>query len=267
MRKTTIFLLAMILGIASLTSCLDGKNVQSGYALGVYDADGGYFSQSLFHSTVGPLYAPSMNTYMQSGESFLVYYNCDFDAPENSSAMLQTNNYYTVTISNYSKLPQTTAMSYMSDTSTVMDNEIPLLSGYYNNNGALVNTTSDSYLFLPHTLPQASDVELDWSMCYGNYSGQPTVVGAERFYDLYIRATKTTTKLSKSQNEFQVCYRIGSFLRDAAYNERNQEYFNAETSKFNVRIFWVSSVSNGKLAWSSAVQSMFVASFLDEEGY
>jgi len=252
MKRISLFLCLITLCLISQTSCLDGSNEISGYALGVFRLYGSNTSNPLspvFKSTVGDIYSSNMNSIMNDGKCYYIYYTFSSDDPENTSAMIALNGYSTITLRQYEDVDSYSAYSVVTDISQALPDEVPLTSGYNKNNAAYV----DGYLFMTHTTVLPEDVKLDWNLSY-EYASMPTVDDYnDRYYDLYLRATKlNNSDKTVQQVSFMNAYNLKTFLTEAAGREQG-----TGATSFKIRINYVSAISElGILTWSNVVEEL-----------
>lgn len=267
MKKLFLLFNSMLFSIICLTSCLEGNNETTGQALGVFSAYGGKNFNPVFISNVGNVYSPNMSSLMEDERCYFITYKFQSDLPENSAAMVAANGYATVTILDRQELDGYPLMSYRSDTSTVLLDETPLISGYVSGGISYV----PGYLFLQHSVRQASDARLDWEMSY-DYSTTPTIESGMRYYDVFLRATiKVEGTKSAEDVSYLNAYHVDNFLTNAAYNEKayleNSGSYNANSSKFTLRINYVSAINDTQITWTRSSVDLNIYTFiLSSEG-
>ncbi|MDR3252197.1 MAG: hypothetical protein LBT35_01330 [Tannerella sp.] len=262
------FFFSMLFSIICLTSCLEGSNETSGQAIGVFSAYGGKNFNPVFISSIGNVYSASMNTIMEDARCYFISYKYQGDLPENSAAMVMANGYSTVTLMECEEIDNYPFTPYRSDTSTVLPDETPLISGYAQNGISYV----PGYLFLQHSALQAPDARLDWELSY-DYSTTPTVESGLRYYDVFLRATvKIEGTKSAVETSYLNAYHVGNFLTDAANSEKsrleNTGAYNPNSSTFTLRINYVSEINDTEITWKRSSVDLSVYSFsLTSEGY
>jgi len=268
MKKVFLFLCTALVGIISLNSCLEGSNESSGQAVGVYSAYGSKNFSPVFFSTIGNVYAPNMPNNFTDQKCYYIAYSYSADVPENSAAMVELNGYSTITMTAFVPIADYYLKSSLTDTTIVLDNELPLVSGYEAGGSAYVQ----NYLFMTHVIKIPANTVLNWDMSY-NYSTMPTVENDKRYYDLFVRATKTTEGNNTGEVDTSVlnAYYVGSFLQYAAQREMSLlgNSYSAGTSKFTLRINYVSDISeDSKLTWKSATEeNLLIYEFLPTTEY
>lgn len=242
MNRLGLYLTGFFLSIFFLTSCLKGSNVQEGWVCGVISVGGQLGMSAILKTPTGDLYSSNLVSAINNGDVYyddclLVYYRLDSDLPENGSNVVETNGYYTVSVLQYIKLEKFFLRSYLTDISTVLPGEKPIVDGFVS--GDYI----DKYLFITQIANHQSDMELQWEMSY-DYSSMPTDNESnKRFYDLYIRATvkKESTNNSKSDVQYFNAYYMNDFFMQAATIEKTHlgSNYNPNSSKFNVRFNYV----------------------------
>ena len=260
MKKFGLFLIASVFSVFCLTSCLEGNNVSEGYALGVLQ----YSSEShtyVLNSTLGLVSAPNLNA-LDLNECYYFYYKLDLDLPENATAVVQANGYHTISLVGHQKIDKYDLSPSLTDTSRVMNGEVPVHDAYESGNPYI-----DEYYFISQIVNMPSDLQLTWNMSYDS-DMEPVVENGERYYDVFIRATKKNSS-EKSDEKLQHlnAYYVRDFLKNAASKERNAlgSSYSEHSSKLRIRFNFVSEISEeGKLTWKSktAEDSILVVHFL-----
>ncbi|MDR0699934.1 MAG: hypothetical protein LBG28_12100 [Tannerella sp.] len=264
MKKLTLFLLITLVAVVSFTSCLEGDNTSTTYSVGVLDYSRNY-TTPVMKTLSGDFYGPELNALITSGNMevgecwyFQITYNSDL--PENSPEMVEINGYYTVSIYPIAKADKYYAAPYLTDTSEVMTNELPVSEILYNN--ALVGY-AEGYLFITHVVNHEADLRLDWNISYDS-DDMITEENGVRNYNLFIRAVKSTTgddgKSGTNQSHFNA-YQLKDFLDKAARNERDEAGINATiTIKFN----YVSEIKESEIIWKSTTAGVPAALFVSD---
>ena len=268
MKKLGFFLIASLLAVFSFTSCLGTSNVLEGQGIGVLEYNnGGYL---ILKSNLGHVHANNLEALMLSGNMsvnncYLFAYRHDSDLPENSPAMIEINQYETISLLDYIEIPKYYTSSVVTDISKALEDEVALTDVYNTGNPYIPN-----YYFIWHVVNQQSDLELDWLMAY-DYNNIVTTENGIRYYDIYIRAIakNSTDKTSKIETVHLNAYNTGPYLSYIASQEKTAlgGSFNPETSRINIRFNFISSINEAtkEITWSSKIISDFyIASFINE---
>jgi hypothetical protein len=248
---------------------MKGSNVWEGGLIGVVNLSEKNFITPVIKTAYnGDLYSPTLITLINDGS--FNYGDCGFfviridsDLPENSPTAVESYGYQTVTILNQGKIPRY-ELKYGLDTSTILLNEVPIVSAYV---APIIEYVAGN-LVLEHVVNIPDDWVLSWDMSYNPM--MPITEGSNRYYDLYLRAqvSKESNKTTKTDTKFTNVYYLKNFLTSAANAEKS--YLGAsytETgSRFTVRINFPLSIdtSTNTIKWSSnQIDNFFyVSSFL-----
>ncbi|MDR3250040.1 MAG: hypothetical protein LBT42_00035, partial [Tannerella sp.] len=265
MKKLSLFIVMTLMSVLWLTSCLEGSNVEQNVTIGVLDY--GNTFEPVLKTNGGNVYSPNLNTLialqeMEIGGCYYFQYSLDRDLPENSANAVTANGYFTVTLlSNPQKIPQYYLSSYLTDTASVLPDEIAVLSGCDGMDYV------ERRLIMQHTVSHPSDFELNWSLSYDHSTMMPTEDNGQRYYDLFLRATvsKRGDKTVASENTPVNAYNIDNYFEDVAYREKNLlgSSYNSSTSKFNLRINYAAEIDdNQNIIWKSVIKDIFIVQFL-----
>ena len=264
MRKNGLILIVALLSVFGLSSCIQGDNVSEGQAFGVLEFNDNY--TPVLYSSYGPFYSPSINTLlddykMNIGGCYIFTYRLDADLPENSQNVVNANGYYTVSIIDYHEIDRYPMDSYLTDTSTVMPNEIAV-SSVYDNSYYL-----EGFLFMYQSVTQPSDLELNWNMSFDYNTMMPTVENGVRYFDVFVRATKKNEGTKSTVNmQYLNAYSMGSYLQSAANSEKSilGSSYNELSSTFAVRFNYASTIDaeTQKITWRSHSIAIPIALFL-----
>ena len=260
MKRIGLYVTGLLLSVICLTSCLKGSNVSEGYAFGVVGYSKNYLYLVLKTQIMGDVYSTSLNSSdLMEGDCCIFYYRLDGDAPENSANAVEANGYYTISLLQIERL-QKKPLSYMTDITTILPNEVPLLKGYY------AIEYVENHLFITHLVNQPSDMELDWTM---SESPMPTVDDAgRRYYDLYLRATVTKEGTSSMKTDMQhlIAYNMNNYLTNAASIERSSlgSSYSASSSTFTIRFFYATNIDEetNTITWQSDPLTIPIAAFV-----
>jgi len=268
MKKIGLYLTSLFLGIFLLTSCLEGSNVREEIGYGFLDWGNGL--TPVLKSSMGNFSGPSVislyNTgAMDIGGCYAFYFRIDFDQPENSASIVETNGYQTITILQYGELTQYHLNSPVTDITQVLPNEMPLVKAC---NGL---DYVSGYMFMSHTVYHPDDWVLTWDMSY-DYSTltNPAEENGMRYYDLYIRARiqNRTEKTSNIEIQYTNVYNVDNYLNLIASTEhaKLESLYNENTSQFTVRFNYVSDLdeATNSITWKKDEVSFYIAGFLSK---
>jgi hypothetical protein len=269
MKRTSLFISVMLLSIIGLTSCLDmGDNKGSDSAYGVLTRSSVNSNTLLLKTTVGTVSSPQLSEWVASGKMveekcYSIHFEIDFSLPENSAVTTQMRGYSMVTIDEYTELPTYHANSYLTDTATVLTDEVAVSNGYVLNSSVY----GGGYMYVQQIVNQPADQALEWDMSYDyDMLTNPTGESGIRYYDLFVRAKKLTdgTK-SNADTPYLNAYYMSDFLYRAAENERYLLGGNYnENSIFKFRVFYAKEIKDGKITWQNAVQDVYINLFLTD---
>ena len=273
MKKNGLYLASLCLSIVFLTSCMKGSNVWEGIVLGVVDTSEKNFTTPVIKTSFyGDLYSSTLVTLVNDGSFFygdcgIFYISINSDLPENSSAAVNTYGYQTVSILNQGKIPKYNLQYSLTDTSTILQNEVAIVKAYVEGNIDYIAGN----VFFGHVVNIPDDWALSWDLSHNSYTMMPTIEGNNRYYDLYLRAivSKEGSKTTKTDTGFTNAYFLRTFLMNAANAERTYlgTSYSATSSKFIVRINFPLSINKdtNTITWSSnLIENIFlVSSFLD----
>ena len=260
MKNFGLFLVASLISVFCLSSCLEGNSVSEGQAFGVLDI-GDKTPRPVLSSTAGPFYSASLNS-LDLGGCYYVYYSLDSDLPENAPAVVEANGYYTVSILDYLEVPKYYLRSYLTDTSEVRYGEMPVLDAMG------VQAFVENNLFIIQTAKHPDDLELEWEMSYDDATMLPTIEGEKRYYDIFIRATKTNSSDGTASDKQHInAYYFGNYLKIAADKEKTSlgSGYNASYSKLPIRFNYVSEIKGDTaLVWKNYIWEPYVANFVSD---
>jgi len=264
MNKYGLYLASLVLSVICLTSCLKGINVQDGGLYGVL----GYSKNMtpVLKSELGDFYSTEVASKVNSleifeGDCFAFYYRIDYDLPENSAKVIEVNGYHTVTVLEIINIPKVEVKPYLTDTSSTLSEEMPVVAGYSK------PAYADNYLFITQIVKQPTDMDLDWEMSYDDQN-IVTIDGNKRYYDVYMRATvkKDGSSTMTMNVEYVNAYRIGNYFTLVANLEKTHlgSSYNPMDSKFTVRFNYVTDINKetGIITWASGEENVDIALFL-----
>jgi hypothetical protein len=249
--RAVLWITAMTL----FTSCLEGgRNTRSDTTIGVVRLDTKTFKNVLDIYGGGTFYAPSFDT-MQEGACCIVVYELDFNAPENSTVMLQANGYYTVTISYKEDIDRYSLSSVITDTTAVLPEETAIMDPINSKLGYL-----NGILFMAHQLKRASDQREIWHLSYNPQTAMQEENGRQ-IYNVYLRSTVRVSSTKTQEDSYDLCaYDMKYFMESAAQRAKSA----GSATTFQVRFNYVSEITDGTLAWKYRDMEMYVAEILPE---
>ena len=259
MKKFGLLLIVTLLSGFCFTSCFEGSHVEDGTAIGILDYSKNY--NTIIKSTIGYSYAPNLETIMASrglstGDCCIFVYNLDHDLPENAQNVVEANGYQTISVLDIAKIDKYYMVPHLTDSSKALPGEIAIEDPYESANYI------EYHLFISQIVNQPSDLLVEWNMSYDANTMMPTIVNGERYYDIFIRATKKNDSDKATVNTpHLIAYNIGRYLEDAALTEYNNS---SSTSKFMLRFNYVSKIDNEtkEITWKSKTADVLVSQFL-----
>ena len=137
----------------------------------------------------GPFYSPTLSK-LNEGACVLVHFTLNRDAAENSSTVVRSRGYSTVTISAQAEVEKYRIARFSDpgapDTGKVLKDEVPIKNPVNRVRGYV-----RGYLFVEHVLNQPSDQRNEWYLTYNPDAKAQTYLG-KHTYDIYLRTTKRT---------------------------------------------------------------------------
>jgi hypothetical protein len=256
-----------LITVVSFTSCLESNNTMTAYYVGILDYSRNY-TTPVMKTVYGDFYGPELNSLINSGDMdfgegwyFQIIY--DRDLPENSLEMVEINGYNTVSIYPMAKAVKYYATPYLTDTSEVMTNELPVSEILYYGYDAL-SGYAEGYLFLTHLVNHEAGSKLNWDISYDS-NDMITEENGVRNYNLFIRAVKSVggddEKSGTNQYHFNT-YQLRDFFDRAARNERDEVGINA--TSFTIKFNYVSEIKESEIIWKNATMEMPVSLFVSE---
>ncbi len=251
MNKTMAWIAAALL-LTCATSCLEGgSNSVESDTVGIIrreSKEGKMVMDNPF--PYGPFYSPSLSK-LNDGACVLVHFTLDRDAAENSSTIVRSRGYSTVTISALAEISKYRIARFSDpgapDTGKVLKDEVPI-----KNPVNLIRGYVRGYLFVEHVLNQPSDQRNEWYLTY-NPKAEPTVVMNTRIYDIYLRTTKQTAGTKTAVDmAYNNAYYIKNYLEEIARKEKASGY----NETFRVRFNYVSDIKNNTPVWSRFERTM-----------
>ena len=137
----------------------------------------------------GWIYASTFSSY-STGKCLLVSF--EYDPSDEDNVNASEEGYYTVTVESKTAVDQSTASSPVTDTSTLLTYEQPIVYPMYTGDSVYC-LKLDDYFFLPSVCLTTSSQTLTWEMTY-DASQQPETVDGHSVYSLYLRVSASTEK-------------------------------------------------------------------------
>lgn len=226
-----------LMAVVMFTSCLgEGSNVMERPIVGVVTTHPQTFQKVL---DVGGVYFSAVDFLDKSdGACWWVHYRLDNDLPENANAG-QTG-IYTVAILNKYEYERHDVASQLTDSSVLLEKELPLMNPVYNFQGYI-----QGRIFLDHALNQPKGQQNNWDLSY-DYQKMYEEESGERVYELYIRATVKSESTNSAENQLIPCaYYARSFFEAAAREEKSDN-----KSDVYFRLNYVSEIrEDGEMTW------------------
>ena len=245
MKKWNLNVMSAVIGITAmcmLGSCLSGgSNSSSGTTVGIVRMETKTFRNVLDipdPSGIVSVYSPVFAN-MQEGACCWVEYTIDYNAPENDASIVMANGYYTVVITSKEEIDKYYMLSAMSDTATVMNQEVAIIDP---------NASGMAYLngvmFLGHRLNKPQDQKEDWHLSYDPQNMTTNEYG-KYIYNVYLRATIRTPDTKSPGDSYALCaYEARYFMEYAA-----QQAKAANSDRMYLRFNYVSEIKNGVPVW------------------
>lgn len=217
-----------------LTSCLDdGNNEQQGSVYAVAGASKDFSRIVLTYSDGQlPFYLKNVpETSLTNGDCYLIGYSYkDEDNPDPT-----TLGYLNVTITQQIVTVPKGVTRYSPDTaSTAYENEIPIAS-IYQGSGSMSYVSG--YFFFTSVIndmkeKQEQDIQVSFA-----YDPEPVTESNVRYYNLYLRAIKTTEGSGTSGTGYDTkAYQIRTFINNAGAREKE---LNSSATSINVRLNYI----------------------------
>lgn len=256
-------LVAMVAGLFSLTSCLNGGGNTASFSSCGYAKFSTAGRVVVTSDKFTPDYAsPSFDSQLIGGEYVSFFAQVDYDA--------QTSDKYTlVTASNLEKYPEYPLRTVVGDTTTLLSNEMAIdgialvLAG--NDGSSQYAFTANKHVFLGAMHKDApSDMKVQYEFSYDPSAG-PITVNSQNVYELYIRAIKTDAgSNTKSNRTIYGAYDVTYFLNSTLNKEKA-----AGNKTVNVRFKYFNKIDSekntGELKGESDIYSFIISQYIDEK--
>lgn len=245
-------LAAIAAGMVSLTSCLDGGgNKTSGGAFGYADFSmeaGGIVATDDYGSVIA---ASAFNTQLTGGEYISYFASIDYDAQTSTK-------YTTAVVSDIRKYPEYHTNPYLTDTVSLLNNEITINQIAVQPLGNMGSSTIYAFTANKHIFMSAghknipSDMKVRYDLSYERGT-EPVEVEGKNVYDLYLRAVKTADgDDTKSDRGIVGAYGLSEFLNYAINAEKS-----SGKSDVNVRINYINEFSKDSTSWNWATSDIY----------
>jgi hypothetical protein len=226
----------------TLSSCLEGGgNSVRNQTAGVVRLDLNTFKNVLDISAYESFYSPAFSN-MDEGTCCFIYYELDYELPENSANVITANGYYTVTILDKVEVDRYPLLPTADTSGIALPNETPLIAP------AQVSGYVKGILFLAHQLKSPEDQKTEWQL---SYDWQNPYISEEggNIYDVYLRAIVRVSSTKTSEERYESCaYDMKTFLESAAQREKS-----LNKDLVSLRFNYVSEIrEDGTVVWSKA---------------
>ena len=242
-------------------SCMgEGRNVMTTTMFGVIRFDYGRMKNVLDVGEIESLYNIEFQT-AQEGDCFWVYYELDYDIPENSyenSIDAKGNAIYTVTLLQKESVEPGNVYTYIMDTTRVLIDEIPIIDPIIE--GTFWYVKGKFFILCSLEIPNNQD--MSWHLSY-DYDNLATEENYQRVYNVYLRTnirdkgTKTPEKVT-----CPVVFDLKNYLQLAAQHEKS-----LEGTSITIRFNYPSAISeDGNITWSNTgtdIQQIQVSYFVE----
>ena len=241
LQRVIMFFVSLLL----FASCMgEGVNKDSRSAVGVVDLDAKTYSKKvLYLSEDFAIYSGRIvNT--DFGAYLYVYYEIDYDAPENSYENVEANGYLTASYMEVIQELDQFRMEYaVTDTTKALTNEVAILDPIVS--GDLGYVRGKGFFFSFIEIP--ADQKLYWDLSCDMMNHVKEVYG-QRYYDVYLRSYlhpeyPVSTK-SLDHSYVLNAFDMRSYLERIALEEKS-----LGNSTFKLRFNYVSKIDDEILTW------------------
>ena len=244
----TLGVTALIAGMISLTSCLDGgTNTQTGYSFGysTFNLDAGAL---VVEDDFGTVVSSSGFSALKGNEYVMYSYEVDWESQKSSS-------YINVTCTGLEKIPEMYTKSFLTDTTTLLDNEMPIsaVSAMMYSYAYVLTANKHAFITTTHNnVP--SDINMDYDFSWDYNAGPTELEGGVRVYEFYLRAMKVANgEKVETDTSIMNAFDLTDFLRTARSVENS-----AGNSVVNIRIHYISDLSGEEPMWKTSDVYSFV---------
>ncbi|MDR1332272.1 MAG: hypothetical protein LBK07_09240 [Tannerella sp.] len=249
--KKELFSSCKLIGVAlaatMLSSCLEGGgNTTSGQVVGVVRFDLNSGKNVLDISAYDSFHSLAFSN-KEEGTCCYVYYELDYEDPENTAEKIAANGYYTVTVLAQEEINRFYMLSEADTVSVALPNETPLkdpvpqIGGYVK-----------GILFLGHLLNARPKQVTDWRLSYDREHMSVDENG-ENVYDVYLRATIRSEGTTTAEDMYETsAYDMTPYIENAARLEKN-----LGKDKVSIRVNYVSDINDdGTVVWDRAANKI-----------
>ncbi len=235
-----------ITGLIMFTSCLgssEGSSSGAGFGYASLKKDVGIVVTDDFGSAI---VSEAFNV-LNGGEYVSYYGVVDWGA--------QTSTDYTIAmISKLERYPEIPTYITITDSTTVLSQELPIDHIFVNQINELYVLTANKHMFMVATHKNVpSDIKTDYYFSYDD-NVEPSIVGNVRVYDFYLRAVKVAdgTKVS-TDTSIMGAYDLSTFL-----NQKRPVEKTLGNLAVNIRIHYVKDIKDNTLCWETSNIYSFV---------
>ena len=223
-------------------SCIgEGPNTMTDYAVGVVREKD--FTTNVLDVNNGFSYYSSLFANKMPGDCFWIYYELDYDDPQNSYETATANGYYKINVLSMAEVERFGISYEVTDTTTALYNEVALLEAVMEGECAYVK----GMLFIWNALYIPSDQELNWDLSCDMENVVPGEYLGQRAYDVFLRSTLSSSSTNSPENVAMInAFYMKNFLERVAQEERKSEH-----TSFKLRFNYVSDIKDGQLTWAT----------------
>jgi hypothetical protein len=232
-----LFFISLLLFV----SCMgETGNKESGYAVGVVRMEDKALINVLdvdeYTSFYSILFA---NT--TPGACFHIYYELDYDLPENSYESVLSKGYYTISVIDKVELDRWEMVYHLSDTSQVMQDEVVLIEPISSGDFAYIKGMA----FFCTLLEMPAEQKMYWTLSCDIQNYMQEEDGGQRYYDVFLRATvKIPSTKSSDRTGIINAYNMQYYLERIAQDEHSRG-----SNSFKIRFNYVSDIKDEKITW------------------
>lgn len=221
-------------GMVLLTSCMDGKNEQSGSGIGVVDTSTKVFKRLVYvGDSFYPLYISNIANDLEIKDGDCIYfgYSINGDQPENANSAV--NGYMVAALNGVSLIENgNSTQSMLQDTTKTMEKELLLTSAELSSpiKTEQFEKMVVGSMFKEMLTDQKNEYFLSWNQT-------PEVIESERVYTFFLRCVKKENgKAPTLNNKGELrAFDVRSFMSMAKSQEKA-----ADKKMINVRIAYAS---------------------------
>ena len=235
LQNVIMFFVSLLL----FASCMgEGSNTATGTLYGVVRMDNNTLKKVLDVNEYESLYSPTILNNRDLGACLFVYYEVDYDLPDNSPENIEANGYLTVTYMQVLVEGERQDMWYNMDTSNILHNEVAINDPA--SEGVFAYVKGRGFFWSVVTIP--SDQKMSW---YLSCDIQNVEKNEHKTYDVFLRCTAEDVGTKPIEQEgFLNAYNMKLFLETIARQEKD-----LGSGNFTLRINYVSAVNDEQLTW------------------